>query len=469
MTNYDVLVIGSGPAGQKAAVQAAKSGRSVAIVELEKGVGGACVYRGTIPSKTLRATALNLRQLRECSEYAEVSVAPNIEVATLMRRLDDVIESHASTMKDQLLSNGIVLVRGRASVSGKNEITVTSIRGAKNKLTAPIIVVATGSRPRKPPEIPVDHEHILDSDSILSMIYLPKTLTVLGAGVIASEYASIFTSLGTKVTIVDGGSAPVSFMDPELCERFVEDFESNGGRYIPNSKIKNCSWDGLRHTVTELESGEIIRSDKVLCALGRLANVEGLGLEELGVELSRRKQIVVDGNCQTAVASIYAVGDVIGFPALASTSMEQGRRAMCHALGLPQGLDATFTPIGIYTIPEISSVGLTEEQAIEKYGACTVGRANYSEVARGKISRLENGLLKIVADSKGEKLLGAHILGEGACNLIHIAQVALISGWTVDAFIQNIFNFPTLAESYRIAALNLVNRLTVPDENAVAV
>ncbi len=457
MTKYDVIVIGSGPAGQKAAIQAAKVGRSVAVVELERGVGGACVFRGTIPSKTLRATALNLRQLRDASEYAVVNMTPNVEVATLMRRLDDVIDSHTQTIAAQLERNNIDLVRGRASVTGRNSVTVKKIHGQKVELEAALIVVATGSRPRKPPEIPVDHEHILDSDSILSMIYLPTSLTVLGAGVIASEYASIFSALGTKVTIIDAGTAPVSFMDPELCHRFVQDFESNGGRYIPNSKIKSCSWDGAT-TVTELESGEVIRSDKVLSALGRLANVEGLRLVELGVELSNRRQIVVDENCQTAVSSIYAVGDVIGFPALASTSMEQGRRAVCHALGLPQGANASYTPIGIYTIPEISSVGLTEEDAIEQFGACTVGRANYTEVARGKISQLGNGLVKIVADAKGETLLGAHIIGEGACNLIHIAQVALISGWTVDAFIENIFNFPTLAESYRIAALDLVNR-----------
>ncbi len=469
MTKYDVVVIGSGPAGQKAAVQASKSGRSVAVVELERGVGGACVFRGTIPSKTLRATALNLRQLRDASDYAVVKMQPNVEVATLMRRLDDVIDSHTQTIAAQLKRNNIDLVRGRASVTGKNCVTVTKIHGQKEELEAAVIVVATGSRPRKPPEIPVDHEHILDSDSILSMIYLPKSLTVLGAGVIASEYASIFASLGTKVTIIDGGSAPVSFMDPELCARFVADFESNGGRYIPHAKIKSCSWDGLESTVTELESGEIIRSDKVLCALGRLANVEGLGLEELGVELSKRKQVVVDENCQTAIPTIYAVGDVIGFPALASTSMEQGRRAVCHALGLPQGANSTFTPIGIYTIPEISSVGLTEEEAIEKFGSCTVGRANYSEVARGKISELGNGIVKLVADAKGDKLLGAHILGEGACNLIHIAQVALISGWTVDAFIENIFNFPTLAESYRIAALDLVNRGVATAAEPIAV
>ncbi len=459
MIECDIAVIGSGPAGQKAAIQAAKAGYSVVMLELDRRVGGACVHRGTIPSKTLRATAVNLRDIRSCKEFVKTQIDPNVQVATLMRRLDEVTENHAHYMREQLERNHIQLVQGRARFLDKRRLHVDQIGGKSTEVVAKhTIVIATGSRPRKPPEIPVDHEHILDSDSILSMIYLPTSLTVLGAGVIASEYASIFAALGTKVTMIDSGAAPVSFMDPELCDHFVRDFEANGGRYLPNSTITRCEWDGVSATETELSTGEIIRSDKVLCALGRLANVEGLGIEEIGIVLTKRNQITVDENCRTAVPSIYAVGDVIGFPALACTSMEQGRRAMCHALGLPQGQNASFTPIGIYTIPEISSVGMTEQQAIAEYGACTVGRAQYKEVARGQISQCGDGIVKLVADAKGEFLLGAHIIGEGACNLIHLAQAALISGWTVDAFIENIFNFPTLAEAYRIAALDLVNR-----------
>ncbi|MCP4447734.1 MAG: Si-specific NAD(P)(+) transhydrogenase [Myxococcales bacterium] len=458
MNTYDVAVIGSGPAGQKAAIAAAKNGLSVAMIERERLIGGACVHRGTIPSKTLRETALQLASVQGFRDVMTIEMSPHVEVATLMARLDEVTGSHAQFMSDQLLRNKVEIITGRASFVSANELSVSQVRGAALRITAATIIIATGSRPRQPPEIPVDHEHLLDSDSILSMIYLPKSLTVLGAGVIASEYASIFAALGTEVTIIDKGHTPVSFMDPELSAAFVSDFEVDGGRYLPKQEITECHWDGESAVVTALASGEVVRSEKLLCALGRLANVEGLNLQAAGVEQTKRGHIEVNEHCQTSTASIYAVGDVIGHPALASTSMEQGRRAMCHAMGLPQGREASYIPIGIYSIPEMSSVGLTEAAATEQFGACTVGRAHFSEVARGQISGGHRGLLKLVADEAGETLLGAHIVGNGACELVHVAQVALISGWSVESFVENIFNFPTLAEAYRIAALDLINR-----------
>ncbi len=458
MSHFDVVVIGSGPAGQKAAIQAAKSGRTVALVERDRLVGGACVHRGTIPSKTLRETALQLASVKEFQDVMSVKMAPHVEVSTLMTRLSQVTSGHANFMSEQLIRNQVTLLTGRASFVSDHELNIHQVRGPDFALTADFVVVATGSRPRKPPEIPIDHEHLLDSDSILSMLYLPETLTVLGAGVIAAEYASIFASLGTKVTIIDRGKVPLPFMDPELSAAFVADFEATGSRYLPEQEIAECYWDDESTVVTKLASGEEVRSEKLLCALGRLANVEGLGLGEAGVTQGKRGHIEVNEHCQSSVPHIYAVGDVIGAPALASTSMEQGRRAMCHALGLPQGRGSNFIPIGIYTIPEMSSVGLTEEQATEKFGTCIVGRASFSEVARGQISRTAGGLLKLVADAQGEKLLGAHIVGPGACELIHIAQIALIAGWSIEAFVDNIFNFPTLAEAYRIAALDLINR-----------
>jgi len=458
MKSYDVAVIGSGPAGQKAAIAAAKNGQTVAMIERERLVGGACVHRGTIPSKTLRETALQLASVQRFRDVMTIEMSPHVEVATLMARLDEVTSSHATFMSDQLVRNRVEVITGRASFVSATELAVKQVRGPALAITASTIIVATGSRPRQPPEIPVDHEHLLDSDSILSMIYLPKSLTVLGAGVIASEYASIFAALGTKVTIVDNGHAPVSFMDPELSAAFVTDFEATGGRYLPKEKIAECYWDGASAVVTKLESGEEIRSEKLLCALGRLANVEDLGLAAAGVEQSKRGHIVVNEHCQSSVPHIYAVGDVIGHPALASTSMEQGRRAASHALGIPVGHGASYIPIGIYTIPEMSSIGITEAEAREKFGNCTIGRASFSEVARGQISGGHDGLLKLVADEHGDKLLGAHIVGKGACELVHVAQIALIAGWSVEAFVENIFNFPTLAEAYRIAALDLINR-----------
>ncbi len=458
MKTYDVAVIGSGPAGQKAAIAAAKNGRSVAMIERERLVGGACVHRGTIPSKTLRETALQLASVKQFGDVMTIEMSPNVEVATLMQRLDEVTSSHAKFMSDQLVRNKVEMITGRASFVSPHELSVKRVRGEAVSISAETIVVATGSRPRRPPEIPVDHEHLLDSDSILSMIYLPKSLTVLGAGVIASEYASIFAALGTEVTIIDAGDAPVSFMDPELSAAFVRDFEAAGGRYLSGQTIEHCQWDGESAAVTKLASGEEVRTEKLLCALGRLANVEELNLEAAGIEQTRRGHIVVDENCQSTALGVYAVGDVIGHPALASTSMEQGRRAVSHALGLPLGRGASYIPIGIYTIPEMSSVGLTEEQARGTYGGCAIGRASFSEVARGQISGGQEGLLKLVADAEGDKLVGAHIVGPGACELIHVAQVALISDWSVEAFVENIFNFPTLAEAYRIAALDLINR-----------
>lgn len=453
MRHYDFAIIGSGPAGQKAAIQAAKAGRSVVMIERDRLVGGSCVHRGTIPSKTLRATALELRR----SAY-DSTMPADTEVAALMSRLEQVTSGHADFMSAQLLRNEVDIVTGRASLTGPNQLQVSQIRGASLAITADFIVVATGSRPRQPPEIPIDHEHILDSDSILSMIYLPKSLTVLGAGVIASEYASIFATLGTNVTIIDRGEAPVGFMDSELSSAFVEAFEASGGRYIPGAEIKSCAWDGEASVVTELASGESIRSDKLLCALGRLANVDGLGLKAAGVAQTKRGHIQVDAHYCSSIPSIYGAGDVIGAPALASTSMEQGRAAVRHALQLPRSSAARFIPVGIYTIPEMSSVGLTEDQASEQYGGCTVGRASFSEVARGHISDSSHGLLKLVADPRGDKLLGAHIIGSGACELIHIAQIALLSNWSIEGFVENIFNFPTLAEAYRIAALNVINQ-----------
>ncbi len=459
-TEFDVIVIGSGPAGQKAAIQAAKAGSTVAMIEQERRVGGACVHRGTIPSKTLRETALQIIALRRGADAVSIKMDSSVEVATLMNRLDEVIESHSHFMQGHLDHNNISFITGRASFSGPHEIDVTRVRAGALRIRARTIIVATGSHPRKPPNVPIDHEHILDSDSILSMLYLPTSLTVLGAGVIASEYAAIFSALGVRVTMIDKGPRPVAFMEPELSELFRDEFEDSDSRYIPNADIKKVQWDGLSSVVTTLGTGEVVRSDKLLCAQGRLANVEDLKLENAAIEMTNRGHIKVDENCETNIKGVYAVGDVIGPPALASVSMEQGRRAMRHALGLVQSTSPEHIPIGIYTIPEMSSVGITEAQATERYGSCTVGRAKFSEVARGQISNDRSGVLILVADAEGDQLLGAHIVGGGACELIHIAQVALISKWSVQSFVDNIFNFPTLAEAYRIAALNLLNNRT---------
>jgi NAD(P) transhydrogenase len=334
------------------------------------------------------------------------------------------------------------------------------VRGESRAARGEFIVVATGSHPRVPTDIPVDHEHVLDSDSILSMTYLPASLAVLGAGVIASEYASIFASLGVTVTMIDAASRPCAFLDAELTDRFLESFTHAGGRFIGQQKAAHVAWDGVSQVVTTLTGGEIIRSEKVLFALGRAANLDGLDLAKAGLEAGSRGTLLVDAHCRTSVAHIYAVGDVIGAPALASTSMEQGRRAMCHAFGLPQGQAPETIPLGVYTIPEMSSVGLSESEAISRHGGALVGRARFEEVARGQIAAIEDGLLKLVADAAGQRVLGVQIVGEGAAELVHIGQMALIAGATVDIFIDNIYNFPTMAEAYRVAALDIARQRT---------
>jgi NAD(P) transhydrogenase len=278
---------------------------------------------------------------------------------------------------------------------------------------------------------------------------------VLGAGVIACEYASIFAALGTKVVIVDKATRPLSFMDAELTEQFVRQLEAFGGRFAGESKLESVVWDGLSRVNTRLTTGEVISSEKLFCALGRLAQVNGLGLEQAGVKMTARGLVEVDQNCRTSVPHIYAAGDVIGPPALASTSMDQGRRAVCHALGIDPGRAKDTTPIGIYAIPELGSVGLTEAEATERYGGALVGRARFDEVARAQISAATGGLLKLVAHPESGAVLGAHAAGESAADLVHVAQMAILGNLGFETFIEAIFNFPTYAETYRIAALDI--------------
>src|SRR5581483_3590212 len=336
--------------------------------------------------------------------------------------------------------------------------------GSERRLRADVIVIATGSRPRAPSHVAIDHENVLDSDSILSLTYLPRSLTVLGGGVIASEYASVLAKLCVAVTMVDESDRPLRFLDREVTERFLADFEASGGRYLGSRRAHRVSFDGVGTVHAELTDGDTLASDKLLVALGRVANVEGLDLAAAGLALNERGVIPVDASCRTIQPHIYAAGDVIGPPALAATSMEQGRRAVCHAFGIPPGHPPELSPIGIYTIPEIASVGIDQSEAVRRHGGALVGRARFDEVARGQISGATSGFLKLVADARGERLLGAHVVGEGATELIHVAQMALVAHLPVDAFIENIFNFPTFAEAYRVAALDIAGRRARRDE-----
>ncbi|MFT4541526.1 MAG: NAD(P) transhydrogenase [Planctomycetota bacterium] len=453
---FDLIVIGSGPAGQKAAIQGSKAGRKILIVERERDPGGECVQHGTIPSKTLRETAASLTGLRKrTGGCLDLELGTDTKLRALMGRVEEVLEAHCTFIGEQLERNDVVLLRGRASFLDKNTVQVRSLGGVDNCYTAKTIVIAAGSRPRNPKGLGVDHEHIFDSDSILSLAYLPASLLVIGAGVIACEFATVFQALGVSVTIIDKGERPMPFLDPELSERLVSDFSDAGGVYLPGVEPESIEVLEGGGTRTRLSDGQELLCDKAFVALGRTASLAGLGLEELGVELTNRGHIKVDKNLQTTVPNIYAVGDIIGPPALAATAMEQGRRAVQHALGLEIGVGHQFMPVGIYTIPEIAGVGISSAEADVK---TIVGRANFSEVARGHIIGATVGVLKLVADAEGRYILGAHVIGEGATELVHLGQIAMLGRLDVDTLIDNIFNFPTMAEAYRIAAFDIVQQ-----------
>jgi len=454
--NYDVLVIGSGPAGQKSAIQAAKLGQRVAIIERDSLFGGACVHRGTIPSKTLRENALRVNNMRQNAALADFELAEDTEMNTLFDRLDEVLKSHDVYMRKQIDRNDIERIHGRASFIDQHTVKVTKVGGDTATISVNKVIIAAGSYPRTPDNVPIDHEHIFDSDSILSMLYLPSSLTVLGGGVIASEYASIFQALGVKVTMIDRYPTPLGFLDSDMTDTFVHAFEAMGGTWMGSQNIEKVYWDDVSQVVAECADGTVVRSQKLLCCAGRLANVRGLQLENAGLALNERGLISVDENLRTSVDNIYAAGDVIGPPSLASASMEQGRRAACNAFESEIGEMSQLIPSGIYSIPELSSVGLTEKQAIEQHKNILVGRAKFAEVARGQISGNTEGLLKIVADAEGKKILGVMLVGEGSTEVVHIGQMAMLCNADVDIFIESTFNFPTLAEAYRIAALEIL-------------
>jgi NAD(P) transhydrogenase len=448
---FDVLVIGSGPAGQKAAIQAAKAGKRVAVIERDRQVGGSCVHTGTIPSKSLREHAMRQRVRR-----VDLMDQP---IRSLLDGVGRTVAAHDAYMSAQLERNHVVLLRGRASFVSPNELAMRRIDGSQVTVRAPIVIIATGSRPRTPPYLGVDHEHVLDSDSILSLAYLPRSLLVLGGGVIASEYAAMFAALGCKVTQADQHAAPLAFLDPELTSYYLDELRRNGGEYIPGADAVATKWDGISQVRTEFKDGRSILADKVLVALGRIANVDGLNLAAAGIALTSRGHIQVNDELRTTAAGVYAAGDVIGPPALASVSMEQGRRAACHALGLLVPSDpVSRLPSGVYTIPEIATVGLDEVGARRHFGGAIVGRARFEEIARGQINGCQQGILKLIADPGGRRVVGVQIAGDGATELVHIGQLGLAAELDVDAYVDNVFNFPTMAEAYRIAAFDIVKQ-----------
>ncbi len=460
LTEVDFVVVGSGPAGQKAAIAAAKAGCKVVVVEREARSGGACVRHGTIPSKTLRETALALRSLeRRTAGELRVQMGDDAEVASLITRLDEVVGAHQEYIGRQLERNAVDLWQGHARFVDERTVEVTSPRGTKRRLRAKFVILATGSRPRSPEGITLDHDHVLDSDSILSMNQLPRTMAVLGAGVVASEYASIFAALGVEVTMIDKSPRPMAFLEPELTQAFLSAFSATGSRFLPERSVVSARYVRSSSCEVVLTDGAVIRADRVLCAMGRIANVDDLGLECIGVQTTSRGLVAVDAYGRTNVPYVYAVGDLTGPPALASTAMEQGRRAVRHALGIASSEAATSAiPFCAYTIPEIASVGLTEAEVTAKYGGCLVGRAPYAELARAHVSAYGDGLIKLVSGPDGRRVLGVQVVGDGASELVHVGHMAILAKFDVDVFIEATFNFPTLAEGYRVAALDVVRQ-----------
>ncbi len=458
-----MFVIGSGPAGQRAAIQAAKLDKRVALAERKTVVGGVCINTGTIPSKSLREAALYLSGTRLKGVYgASYTVKDDIGIDDLTFRTDHVVKNEIEVIRDQLHRNGVQVIGASAQFDGAHEISLDLVgENARRRITADKIVVATGSGSSIEGNVDLDGQVAFVAENILQLEQLPKTLAVVGAGVIGCEYASIFAALGVKVTMIDMRHAMLPFVDREIVESLTYHLRQNrtmlrmGEEVTGISQYQNGRGPGVK---IELASGKQIAADKVLYAAGRSGATASLNLEAAGVRPDDKGRLSVNRDYQTEVPNIYAVGDVIGFPSLASTSMEQGRHAALHAFGREAHHLPELFPFAIYTIPEISMVGRTEEELTEEGVPYEVGKAYYREIARGQIIGDTTGFLKLIFHLKTMKLLGVHIIGEGASELVHIGQAVLTFGGTVDYFLETVFNYPTLAECYKTAALDGVNR-----------
>jgi len=461
--DFDLLVIGTGPAGQRAAVQAAKLHRRVGIVERTDDLGGVCINTGTIPSKTLREAAVYLSGYRERGFYGDsYAVKDAITMADLLSRCKYVIQHEADVIRHQMRRNGIEVLNGTAHFTGAHAVQVEYARNRGGRaVTAAHIVIATGTTPNRPAEVAFDDKRILDSDGILQLDRIPRSLAVVGAGVIGCEYASTFATLGVRVTLIDARPRLLPFVDSEIVETL--EYHLRNQRVILRlgetvQRIEMAEDCSVRmHTA----SGKQIPSECVLYCAGREGATSLLDLPAVELAADSRGRVTVNEFYQTAVPYIYAVGDLTGFPSLASTSMEQGRLAACHAFGAPLSSTPDHFPYGIFTIPEISMVGKTEEELTAAGVPYEVGKALYKEIARGLIIGDTTGMLKLIFHMHTRELLGVHIIGEGAAELIHVGQAVLANRGTIDYFINTVFNYPTLAEAYKVAAFDGVNRLAV--------
>lgn len=455
----DYVVIGTGPSGQKAAIQASKSGMSVVAIEKLPGPGGSCLYSGTIPSKTLREAILDLTRFNERNFYGRRFETEEVSIKDLGSRLNQVLDEEKNLVYRQFRKNNIRLVKGTASFENPHTLIVLdNEERVLYRIKAKYFLIATGSKPRNPPNIPFDDEVILDSTRLLGLKKVPKSMVVLGGGIIGSEYASFFAALGTEVTIIDKKEHILPLLDAEIGIHLQTALTDIGLKFMGNKELEGIAKVQNR-AIVKCKDGTVVEADTLLYALGRIANISGLGIENAGLSINEMGYIPVNALFQTSQPHIYAVGDVIGGPCLASTSMEQGRLAARHASGAQTHHFPTFYPIGIYTIPEISCCGYTEEELKDLGFRYEVGRAYYYEIARSHIVGSNVGMFKLLFHADTLEILGIHVIGRGATEVIHIGQVAKSFNAKIDYFIDQIFNYPTYAEGYRVAALNGINKV----------
>ncbi|HSK27227.1 MAG TPA: Si-specific NAD(P)(+) transhydrogenase [Jiangellales bacterium] len=465
--DYDLLVLGSGPGGQKAAIAAAKLGRRVCVVERRNMVGGVCVNTGTIPSKTLREAVLYLTGMSQREMYGQsYRVKQDITMEDLFARTQHVIGRETEVVRAQLFRNHVDLVTGTGSFVGPHSIDVAG-PGDHRTITADKIVIATGTRPARPPNVEFADGRVLDSDGILELEQLPASMVVVGAGVIGIEYASMFAALGTRVTVVEKRSSMLEFCDPEVVESLKFHLRDLSVTFRFGEEVDKVEV-GREGTVTSLVSGKRIPAETVMYSAGRQGTSDRLNLDATGLSADDRGRIKVDDSYRTTVEHVYAVGDVIGFPALAATSMDQGRLAAMHAFDEEAHAMPDIQPIGIYTIPEISYCGRTESELTRDSVPYEVGVARYRELARGQIVGDSYGMLKLLVHSQTRHLLGVHVFGTSATELVHIGQAVMGCGGTVDYLVDTVFNFPTLSEAYKVAALDVTNKLRALDRFGLA-
>jgi NAD(P) transhydrogenase len=463
MSQYDLIVIGSGPAGQRAAIQGAKTGKKVALIERREVIGGVCINTGTIPSKTMREAVLHLSGYNYQNIYGvSYRVKEKISMADLAFRVQHVIKTEIDVTTAQLSRNGIEVLTGVASFKSPTTILIAGARGT-NEITGDKVVIGTGTKPAASSKVKINGINIINSDQVLEMPNLPKTLIVVGGGVIGVEYACMFAALGVRVTLIEKRPRLLEFADQEIIEALSYHLRDHRVTMRLNEEVESVEeLEGGGTVIAMLESKKKVTGDSLLYAVGRQGNVDELNLAAAGLEADSRGRIAVNENYQTKQPNIYACGDVIGFPSLASVSMEQGRIAVAHAYNKNVSSNPNYFPFGIYTIPEISFIGKTEEQLTDEDVPYEVGVAYYREIARGQIRGDTTGRLKLIFHRETLEILGVHIIGEGASELLHIGQAVMILKGKVTYFVETVFNYPTLAECYKAAAFNGLNKLSRP-------